>query len=201
MWLLPSPAALRDFNAQIADARATLRVAAAVLPLWAKVLKSTLEAAPRRPAVARGRLRVRNGTPHNWIFTGGLWRCTLCSAFTRGNRERHDIAGCGGFSPLLRKVLLEPRFHALSVASIAGSSLVFCAGCGNWASSSGKRGVTDGGLSAACRQPPTPYGKRCLLRIASGKHPDPKRSDYICGTWSLSAAITALRSAPSSSSQ
>ena len=192
MHVQPSQQQRLSLKDAVADANAALSVAVAVLPLWSRVPRQEMAEAPRQLRCRRRSVPSRikeEVAEHSWLFLHGLWRCKICTAFTRGRRESFDRKGCPGYSVQLRQVLTEPSQHHLVVASVAGSSLVFCARCGVWLSSTGMRGHQKErrGIFGACGRP-TEWRKKVLRRLSSHKHPDPDKVANIDGFWQVSTA-------------
>ena len=116
----------------------------------------------------------------------------MCTAFTKDRRDIFDAKGCPGFSAKFREVIGGDSSHNIVVASVAGSSLVFCASCGAWLTSSGKRGKEQG-ILAICPGKASLWGRKVLDRVAKGLHPDPAKVEGIEATWQIADAKEAAK--------
>ena len=132
---------------------------------------------PKWPKLPRGKLRVatvpRDRPPvlsieHQWQFSGGLWRCTVCCRFAHGDESSppDHFGGCTGLGGIEGHIDVHPS-HFLIRATCLNVPFLFCSWCGCRAAT--RRRI---GLKSECwKRPHDPAMASSLNAMLKGLHP------------------------------
>ncbi len=158
----PSPAQVADLEAMLKRSRLIVRTIAKVTQVFPPMPAERM----KRPPRAREGAAVRIGDAHDWIFSGGLWRCRVCMRITIKPKLTPSVATqrCEGPRSALAAQAIVDKGHVL--AKTCGTpSVLFCIQCGAF---SARRAY---GLGNKCPMVPKPSGLQALARIRKGAQP------------------------------
>eukprot|EP00959_Pyramimonas_sp_CCMP1952_P113963 2383126-Pyramimonas_sp.AAC.1 len=149
---------LQDADRQVKFAKATLKVASAVLHLWPSVDLSFIERIQPPPALDSA------VADHRWARWSGIWRCSVCLTGCRAlvPPPKVDVLGTASFA-LPTRIALATRPWPSSAPT--SRSFFICLRCKSYSSGGKVRG-----LAERC-VPPTRACRPAWVQPCKGKRP------------------------------
>ena len=167
----PDKARRQEVAKQLDDATPTLRLAAALLPMWPRIGREEIRAAKLEPRLVRSRAAaVQLSDAHAWERSGENWQCANCYAvaLSAASVGKRRLESCAGKHDNTRRVLENVGGHQLALADVGGGPCFACLACGAWGTTQ-PRGLLRACKGAAAR---TSGGRQALRSFAKGELPE-----------------------------
>ena len=157
------------------------RAAAKMLSLWPSASQLFGKLPLARHTVKKDKVAR---TPHEFVWATNCWVCRVCLRRKFSANSYIDKVSCGSITPVIARILANPRGHRLLLTSDAASGLMyaFCAKCGYYASTApkllakdccGKKHPRPAALNAIFEVPPRhPLSNATLTRCYSANVAD-----------------------------
>jgi hypothetical protein len=175
----PQPGArmISDITTNMNHVKATVRVMAALLPLWG--FESKKHVRVKRPAGEVGvAAAVSDKVIHKWVLHADRWRCAVCRAVTETVilPEARVNQRCTGLKDHLSAGVAHQFGHVLVEVTAADGNFTICSVCGAFGS---RRAVN---LALQCPgELRTRRGKESHSRVfKNGRHPRTNRALTRC---------------------
>jgi len=175
------------------DSAKLRRVAATIadtLCLWPKAERSEKGEATSSKSKRQSCKTPDHPEGHEWHWQHGLWRCKRCLVRAKSGvgMKRRRLEKCPGMSLKIVGALADDCGHSVFAGDDEqGQPVMFCITCGCWATA---RPVL---LQQQCRGTPSrgSAGEAALKRLATRRHPDPRRNVTIQELQQISGATIA----------